>query len=41
MTKKKDYEYDKKIRELYRSEHNNTDSYSDFKAKMKKVKNKF
>lgn len=41
MTKKKDYEYDKKIRELYRSEHSSTDSYSDFKAKMRKVKSKF
>ena len=41
MTKKKDYEYDKKIRDLYRHDNNNTDSYSDFKAKMKKVRNKF
>lgn len=41
LTKKKDYEYDKKIRELYRSDRNNTDSYSEFKEKMRKVKNKF
>lgn len=41
MTRKKDYDYDKKIRELYRSDRNNTDSYSDFKAKMRKVKSKF
>ena len=41
MTKKKDYDYDKKIRELYRSDSNNTDSYSEFKAKMRKVKSKF
>ena len=41
MTKKKDYDYDKKIRELYRADKNTTDSYSDFKSKMRKVKSKF
>ena len=41
MTKKKDYDYDKKVRELYRADAGNTDSYSDFKAKMRKVKSKF
>ena len=41
MTKKKDYDYDKKVRELYHADKNTTDSYSDFKAKMRRVKNKF
>lgn len=41
MTKKKDYDYDKKIRELYRNDTNTTDPYSEFKAKMRRTKNKF
>ena len=41
MTKKKDYDYDKKIRELYRHDKDCTDSYSEFKSKMRKVKSKF
>ena len=41
MTKKKDYAYDKKVRELYHADKNTTDSYSDFKAKLKKAKNPF
>lgn len=38
MTKKKQYDMEKKIRELYRADSNNTDTYSEFKSKLKKVK---
>lgn len=38
MTSKKQYQKDKEIRELYRSDQNTTDPYSVFKEKMKKIK---
>ena len=38
MTSKKQYQKDKEIRDLYRSDTNTTDSYSVFKEKMRKVK---
>ena len=41
MTNKKQYDYDKKIRDLYRSDPNTTEPYSEFKSKIKKAKNPF
>ena len=41
MTTKKQYREDKVIRDLYKSDHSNTDPYSEFKAKLKKSKNPF
>lgn len=38
MTKKKQYQEDKKIRELYRSDNSLTEPYSHFKSRMRKVK---
>ena len=38
MTSKKQYQKDKEIRDLYRSDTNTTDPYSVFKEKMRKVK---
>lgn len=38
MTTKKQYQKDKEIRELYRHDNNTKDPYSEFKAKLKKVK---
>ena len=39
MTSKKQYDKDKKIRDLYHSNPNITEPYSYFKAKLRKTKN--
>lgn len=41
LTKKKQYEEDKKIREMYRSDSSLTEPYSHFKERMRKVKKAF
>lgn len=41
MTKKKQYDYDKKIKELYHSDNSITEPYSHFKERMKRVKSNF
>ena len=41
MTSKKHYDKDKRIKDLYHSDPNITEPYSDFKAKMRKAKNPF
>lgn len=38
MTKRKQYQDDKKIKELYHSDSSLTEPYSHFKSRMKKVK---